>query len=80
MSGGKVVVAPWNAIEVPTDVQVTGSPQKVSPMFTLTVLSAYPLERCQSLLSEMGQSAYLGQHVAVVTAPAEPSMEVVADA
>jgi hypothetical protein len=78
MSGGKVVVASGNATERPTDVQETISPQKVSPMFGLTMLSAYPLWYCQYSLGEAEMLAYLGQHVAVVVAIADSSIDVVA--
>ena len=52
MSGKNVVVASWNTAKLPTDVQETRSPQKVSPMFGLTVLSTYPLKKDQSLTVE----------------------------
>lgn len=41
---GRVVGVPSKFTEVPTDVQDTGSPQKVSALLTLTELSANPLD------------------------------------
>ena len=78
---GKVVGVDLNTIEVATDVQDTRSPQNVSPSLGLTVLSAYPLDGGRQPASQTeNHTANLGQHVAVVIAVADWSIDVVADA
>jgi hypothetical protein len=78
---GNVVGVDLNTTEVATDVQDTRSPQNVSPSLGLTVLSAYPLDgRRQPASQTKKHTANLGQHVAVVIAIADWSIDVVADA
>lgn len=78
---GNVVGVDLNTTEVATDVQDTRSPQNVSPSLGLTVLSAYPLDGGRQPASQTEKhTANLGQHVAVVIAVADWSIDVVADA